>query len=152
MEILIPKYRRNPNEKISSLYYGVANGNRTMTSLVKKSPTEDRMERTRGYGPGMARGQGGQVGVLVLGGMETSLDEIEYILEEYKQRKFKPERSSKEIVNMCHMLLERRNDLVRHLRKNPSERPKTRPVTLHLPVGYRFVGTGKPGMEVLARV
>ena len=152
MDFFTPKYRRNPNEKVDTLYYGVANGNRTMTSMVKKSRTEDRMERTRSYGVGLARGQGGQAAVFILGGMETTLDEMEYILEAQKEQKFKPERSNKEISEMCHLLVERRNDRVRHFQKNPSEVPKQRPVTLHLPVGYRYVDTTEPGMKVLAQI
>ena len=152
VDFFIPKYRRNPNAKVHSLYAGVTHGNRTVTTLIKPAPDGNRMEATRAYGDMLPRGEGGQIAVLVLGGMETTLDEMEYILEAKHQRKFVPERDGKEIAAMCRMLLERRNDLVRHYRKNPSERPRKREVRLHLPVGYRFMQTDTPGLKVLARI
>ena len=51
METFTPKYRRDPNAKVESIYYGVAPGGRTVTTVVKKSPTEDKLEATRTYGP-----------------------------------------------------------------------------------------------------
>ena len=152
IEILVPRFRRDPNEKIVSLYSGVANGNATVTTVVKPSLDRNRMETTRVYSPGLPRGQGGRIAILVLGGMETTLDEMEYIIEAKKQKKFVPHRTGKEVADMCRLLLERRNDLVRHYQKNPSEKPKKRTVRLHLPVGYRFVGTSEPGLKVLARI
>ena len=153
MDFLSPKYRRDPNEKVHSIYYGVANGHRVVTSLVKRSPVADRLETTRTYGPGLPRGQSGMAAVLVIGGMETSLDEVEYILEAAKQKKFEPRRSSGEIAEMCRLVRERRNDLIRHLRKNPSEapRPKKKTMRLYLPVGYRYVPTSEPGLKMLVR-
>lgn len=151
MDFLVPKYRRDPNEKVDSLYSGVAPGG-TVTTLVKKSRDKDEMEKVSTYGEPMERGTGGRVAVLVLGGMETTLDEMEYILESMQQEKFTPRRSPQDIAYMCRLLLERRNDLVRHYMKNPSERPRKKTVRLHLPVGYRYVDTNEPGMKVLARV
>lgn len=154
MEHFTPKYRRNPNEKVHSLYYGVASGGVTMTSVVKPSLDRNRLEATREYGPGLPRGVGGQAAVLILGGMETTLDEIEDILEAKRQKKFEARRSQGEIAQMCRHLIERRNELIRHYRKNPSEAPRVpkKKVRLHLPVGFRYVGTNEPGLKVLARV
>ena len=152
MDILVPKYRRNPNERVESLYFGVAQGNRTVTTLVKPSLDRNRLEASRAYGPMLPRGSGGQVAVLVLGGMETTLAEMEYILEAKRQKRFVPRRSNHEIADMCRLLTERRNDQIRYLRKNPSEAPKRRPVRLLLPRGYRFVRTSEPGLRVRVRV
>lgn len=152
MDFFSPKYRRDPNAKVESLYYGVTSGNHTVTTLIKKAPDRDRMEATRTYGPMLARGEGGQIAVLILGGMETTLDEMEYILEAKRQKKFVPRRDGKEIAAMCFELLNRRNDMVRHYQKNPSERPKKKTVRLHLPVGYRYMPTKEPGLRVLARI
>lgn len=154
VEVLVPKYRRNPNEKVESLFWGVAPGCRTQVSLVKPSLDGQRLERTTTYGPGLPRGVGGLIGVLVLGGMETTLDEVEYILQAAREQKFKPRRTGGEIAEMCRMLAERRNALVRYYRANPSEKPKRpRPaVRLHLPVGYRYVQTPVRGLKVLAKI
>lgn len=111
------------------------------------------METTRIYGAGLPRGQGGLIGVLVLGGMETSLDEMEYIAEARREKKFVPQRDPSDIVNMTRLVLERRNDLIRHFRKNPSEAPKLKPRRgLYLPRGYRLVPTKEPGLKIVARV
>ena len=152
MDFLVPKYRRNPNEKIELIYSGVANGNRTMTSVVKPSLDRNHLETVRSYGPGLPRGVGGRVATLILGGMETTLDEMEYILEAARQKRFVPRKGNKEIADMCRLLQERRNDQIRHLRKNPSEAPKKRRVQLYLPVGYRMVPSSEPGLKVLAKV
>ena len=156
MDFFVPKYRRNPNEKIESLYSGVAGGHQTVTTIVKRSLDCNRMEATRVYGPGIPRGQGGRIGVLVLGGMETTLDEMEYILGAKQDKKFIPQRGSGEIAKMCRALLERRNEQIearqKYLKANPSEKPKKRRIRLHLPVGFRYVGTSEPGLCVLARV
>lgn len=152
MEILAPKFRRNGNALVHSLYQGVGPGGTTVTRLVKPDASSSRMEVTETYGPGLRRGEGGQIGVLVLGGMETTLDEMEYILEARKQKRFVPRYTGGEIAEMCRMLLERRNDRVRHYRKNPSEAPKKRTARLYLPVGYHYVPTSEPGLSVLARV
>lgn len=151
MDWFVPKFRRDPNKKVDSIYSGIAPNGRTVTSIRSPSSDGNRMETTTTYGPGLQRGQGGRVAVLVLGGMETTLDEMQYILEAKQQKAFTPKRTSGQIVEMCRMLIERRNDRVRHLRKNPSERPKKR-IRLHLPVGYRYVNTVVPGMRVLARL
>ena len=153
MDFLVPKYRRDPNAKIESLYCGVANGGKTVTRLVKPALDCNHLEATCEYGPGLKRGEGGRIGILVLGGMETTLDEMEYLVEAKKQKPFVPRRSGGEIAQMCHLLIERRNDMIRHLRKNPSEAPKKkRTVRLHLPVGYRMMPTSEPGLKVLARI
>lgn len=157
MEFFVPKYRRNPNEMVSSLYYGVAPGGTVVTRLVKKSPTADKTEVTRTYEPGIPRGQGGNIATLIIGGMETTLDEMEDILaikkQKEKEKAFVPRRSNKEIADLCHILLERRNDAIRHFRKNPSEGPTPKPkVRLHLPVGYRMATTPEPGLRILAQV
>ena len=157
MDYLVPKYRRNPNAKIQALYQGVADGHTTVTRVVKPSLDGNRMEATSEYGPGLPRGQGGRIGVLVLGGMETTLDEMEYLLESRRQKPFVPQRTGGEVARMCRSLMERRNEQIEHWRKyvarNPSEAPKPKKtVRLHLPVGYRYVGTSEPGLKVLARV
>ena len=156
MEILTQNFRRNPNEKIESLYSGVASGGRTVTTIVCSSQDGNRMEATRVYGPGIPRGAGGRIGVLILGGMETTLDEMEYILAAKREKKFVPRRSPGDIVAMCRLVAERRNEQVlarrKFLKANPSEAPKKRRVRLHLPVGFRYVGTSEPGLRILARV
>lgn len=157
MEYFVPKYRRNPNAKVESLYVGVASGGRTVTTLVKPSVDGNRMEATRVYGPGLARGEGGRIGVLVLAGMETTLDEVEYLVAAKQDKKFIPKRGPGEIASMGRMLMMRRNEQVeaaqKHLRANPSEAPKKkRTVRLHLPVGFRYMPTSEPGLRVLARI
>ena len=151
MDWFAPKFRRDPNEKVDSLYAGVAPGGRTVTTVIKKSRTEDAMEATRSYGPGLARGQGGKVVDLILGGMETSLDEVEYLLEGIREKRFVPRRKPGDIAAMCDLLAERHNAQVMHLRKNPSERPKKRTARLYLPVGYHMVPTREPGARILQR-
>ena len=154
MDHFTPKYRRDPNEKVQSLYYGVANGARVVTSVVKPSLDRNRMEATRTYEPGMERGAGGRCAVIVLGGMEATLDEVEYILEAKKQKPFKPQRNPGEIAHMCGLLMERRNEAIRYFRKNPSEAPKPKKKTarIYLPSGYRYMPTNEPGLKVLARI
>lgn len=153
MDWFAPKFRRDPNAKIESLYYGVAPGGQVVTKLVKPGLGGNSMEATRTYEPGLPRGEGGQIAVLILGGMETTLDEMEYILEARRQKKFVPRRNNKEIADMCHLLLERRNDTIRHYQKNPSEAPKPRnTVRLHLPVGFHWADTPEPGLQITARI
>ena len=153
MEILTQKFKRDGNAKVYSLYYGVGSGGRVVTKLVMPSADRNHMEATRTYEPGMPRGQGGQAAVIILGGMETTLDEMQYILETRKQKKFVPRRSGGEIAGMCQLLRERRNNLIRHYRKNPSEAPKPkRTARIYLPAGFRYVETSEPGLKVLARV
>ena len=153
MDWFAPKYRRDPNEKVHSLYQGVAHGG-TVRTLVKASLDRNRLEASRDYGAMMPRGQGGRIATLVIGGMETTLDEMEYLLEEQKEEKFVPRRSQSEIAGMCRRLADYSNEYVKYLRKNPSERPRPKKATvrLHLPVGYRFVATSEPGFKVLARI
>lgn len=151
MEHFTPKYRRDPNEKVQSLYNGVGSGHKVITQVVTKSRAGDRMEKSRTEAPGLERGMGGQIGVLILGGMETTLDEMEYLVEAHKQKTFVPRRGPKEIIDMCHQVTERRNETIKYFRKNPSEAPKPK-VRLHLPVGYHYAQTAEPGLKILARV
>jgi len=156
LNILTQVRRRNPNEKIESLYYGVAPGGRTVTSTVRRSADGNRMERTRVYGPPLRRGEGGQIGVLVLGGMETTLDEMEYILAARRAKKFQPVRSSSDIQGMCRLVAERRNEQIeerrKYLKANPSEAPRPQPRRfLYLPVGYRWARTSEPGLNLAVR-
>lgn len=138
---------------VHSAYVGVAGGHTTVTRITAVNKDADRMDSTRTYGVGIPRGQGGKIATLVLGGMETTLDEIEYILEGVKEKKFVPQRKPQDIVKMCRMLAERRNDAIKHFRKNPSEAPKikTRPKHLYLPVGVRMVQTSEPGLKIAVR-
>ena len=153
MELLTHKYRRNPNAMVTTAYVGVASGNRTVTRVTAVNKDADRLESSRVYGAGIPRGQGGRVATLILGGMETTLDEIEYMLEGIKEKKFVPQRKPGDIVAMCRMVAERRNERIKYLRKNPSEAPKRKPgPVLHLPVGFRMVDAGLPGARVLAKV
>lgn len=149
MEWFSPRFRRDPNEKVESLYYGVGPRGTVMTDLVTKSRDADAMMSTKTYEPGLARGEGGQAAVIILGGMETTLDEMEDILEAKKQEQFVPRRSGKEIADMCRLLLEQRNDTIRYYKKNPSEAPKRKTVRLYLPVGMRYADTSEPGLKML---
>ena len=155
MEIIVPKHRRDPNQMVSTVYVGVAPGNRTVTTVVRPSLDHNHMEATSTYGEGLPRGVGGQIGILVIGGMVTTLDEMEYIIEAKKEKKFVPKHTPGEITAMCRLVTERRNEQIREARKlvqrNPSTGPKRR-VRLHLPVGFRYVQGPVPGLEVLARV
>lgn len=142
---------------VASIYVGVAAGNRTVTRVVKPSADRNHMEVSTTYGPGLARGQSGRVGVLVLGGMVTSLDEMEYIVQAKQAKEFVPRRNGGEIAEMCRLVQIRRNEQIearqKYLKANPSEAPKPkRKVRLHLPVGFHYVRTSEPGLQVLARV
>lgn len=158
--ILVPRFRRNPNAKVDSLYYGVSpNGGMGMvTRVIKPSADQNHMEVTQtAGGPGLRRGESGLAGILVLGGMETTLDEMEYILTARREKKFVPRRGPGEIAQMCRLVAEKRNDQILAqriaLRKNPSERlPKKPRVRLHLPVGVRYAQTNVPGLRVLASI
>jgi GTP-binding protein len=132
----------------------VAPGGAVVTSVVKKHPVEDRMEAVKDYGPGMARGQGGRIAVFILGGMETTLDEMEYLLLRQKEKTFQPRRTGGEITGMCMELTQRRNDRIKYFQKNPSEKPKLRKKTgtLYLPAGVRWMPTLEPGFKVAARI
>lgn len=156
IQVLVPKYRRDGNAKVHSVYAGVASGDRTVTTILKPSIDRNHMEATRVYGPGIGRGQGGRIAVLVLGGMETTLDEMEYIVAAKQEKKFVPRHTGGEIVEMCRLLQVRRNEQIEAQRKfvagNPSEAPKKkRMVRMYLPTGYRMMQTSEPGFKVLAR-
>jgi|SRR3990167_313037 len=155
MEHFTPKYRRNPNEKVHSIYQGVAPGHRTVTKVVKVAQDANHLEAVRTYGPGMERGQSGMAAHIVLGGLETTLDEMEYLVAEMRQKPFVPRHTGGEIAFMCQKVTERRNERIKYLRKNPSEAPKLnkkQTVRLHLPVGYRWASTPEPGLKILAKV
>ena len=159
MEFLIPKYRYDPNEKVVSLYSGIAQGNRTVTTVVKPSLDRNHLEATRTYESAMPlqRGESGRAAVLVIGGLETTLDEMRFLLEEGQRKPYVVRRRPQEIAEMCRLVIEQRNDRIKYLRKNPSEtrnlpKPKQHRVRLHLPVGFRYQKTSEPGLEILARV
>lgn len=158
VEILVPKYQRDGNVKVHSVYAGIAPGGRTVTTIVKPSLDRNHMEATKAYGPGLARGRGGRIAVLVLGGMETTLDEMEYLVAAKQDKKFIPRHTGGEIAEMCRLLQVRRNEQIeaarKHMAGNPSEAPKKkkRTVRLMLPVGFRYAPTDIPGLKVLARV
>ena len=155
MDILIQKYKRDPNGKVDSVYSGIASGGRTVTTVRRPSADQNQMETTRVYGPPLPRGEGGRVGVLVLGGMETSLDEMEYILEAKRQKPFVPRRTNGEVADMCRDILIRRNELIEELRKTlltrMAPKPPKRTVKIHLPVGCRYMPTREAGLKVLVR-
>lgn len=152
MDILTDNYKRDPNAKVHSMYFGVSPLGGTVTTIVKKHPTEDRLETTRVFGAPMERGTGGRAAVLILGGMETTLDEMEDILAAAKAKKFTPKRSSGEIAAMCDYLRERRNEAIREARKNqPAAKPKKRTIKFYLPVGYRMAETGVPGLRLTVK-
>ena len=147
METYTPKYKRDGNAKVHSLYFGVSPLGGTVTTLVKKHPTEDRLEKTRIFGATMERGAGGRAAVLVIGGMETTLDEMEDILAAAKAKKFKPKRTNGEIAAMCEELRQRRNEAILQARKTAPAKPK-RKIRLYLPVGYRMAETGVQGLRM----
>ena len=153
MEILTNKYKRDGNAMVSTAYVGVAPGGGTVTRVTSVNKNTDSFESTRAYGAGMPRGASGRVGTFILGGMETTLVEIEDMLVGIKEKKFVPQRGSAEIAQMCRHLIERRNDRIKYLRKNPSEapKPKRKGPTLLLPVGYRMVDTPVPGLRVAVK-
>lgn len=152
MDWFAPRFRRDPNEKVDSIYIGVASGNRTITSIRKRSRTADAMETSLlEEGPMMPRAQGGQIGTLILGGMETSLDEMEELLQATREERFVPERTPGDIVRMCEYLADWRNERIKHLRRNPSERLRQRRPGLYLPLGYRLAPTNEPGMRITVR-
>lgn len=153
LEILIPKYRRNPNAMVHSAYVGVAQGHRTLTRITAVNKDADRFEHQVSFGQGIPRGEGGRIATLVLGGMETTLDEIEYILEGIKEKKqLEPQRSQGDIAAMCQLVAERRNARIKYLRKNPSEAPRPKPKRgLYLPRGYRLVPTTEPGLRIAVK-
>ena len=156
MEILTPKYRRNPNELVQSLYQGVSSVAGGQASVVvKKHPTEDRMQRIiTPVSGGLQRGQGGMAAVLVLGGMETTLSEMEYILEARQSKKFVPKRTSGDVAEMCRLVANKRNEQIMAARKLPqaASAPKPRRPGLYLPRGFKMVPTSEPGLKIRARV
>ena len=153
MELLTQKYRRNPNAMVHSAYVGVAHGTRTVVRVSALNKDAQRIETTRVYSAGLPRGQGGRIATIVLGGLETTLDEVEYILEGIKEKKFVPERTPVDISRMCQMVAERRNDRIKYWRKNPSEAPKAKPKpNFYLPAGYRMAATSVPGLRLPVKV
>ena len=152
MEFFAPKYRDDPNEKVAYLYHGIAPGGRVITKIVKADPEKKHLVSESSFGPGIPRGQGGNIGTLIIGGMETTLAEMRDIMAAKQEKKWVPRRSDSDVVDMCRYLLEKRNDLIRHYRKNPSEAPKVPKPVLYLPVGCRMVDTVEPGLKILAKV
>ena len=159
MEHFTPKFRYDPNEKVDSLYFGVGNGG-TMTSVVKPSLDRNRMETTRTYGPMLPRGQGGLVGTLVLDNCQSTLREMEYILEARREKPLQVMRKPWEIAKAIKQGLERRNEIIEAQRKyfktNPSEKPKLAKVRImaknRLPAGYKMVPTVVPGFRIATKV
>ena len=154
MEILVPKYRRDPNAMVHSAYTGLASGNRSVTTIRSFNKNTERMETSRIYGEGgLARGQSGKVGTFILGGLVTTLAEVEYLVQGIKEKKFVRRRSSSEIVNMCRELTERRNERIKYLRKNPSEASNLKPRRgLFLPKRIRMARTSEPGLSIAVGV
>ena len=66
MEHFTPKYRRDPNEMVHSIFQGSGPGGSTVTRVVKKSPDGDYLEATQSFETGLERGVGGLAAVLVL--------------------------------------------------------------------------------------
>lgn len=151
MDFFTPKWRRDPDAMVQSLYSGVSNGG-TVTSVTQVHPTEDRLMTTRQAGPMMPRGQSGLAGVFIMGGLVTPLAEMEEILQARREKRFVPQRKPGEIVRLCMNLNELRNDAIKYFRKNPSEAPKKRRVRLYLPSGYRMADTAERGFRVRVRV
>lgn len=155
MELLFPRHRLGPNTPVQSLYSGVGSRG-PVTSIVRAHADGNHLERMSLEGvatPVPGRGEGGNAAVIILGGMETTLDEVRDMLAARRERKFVAQKKPGEIVRMCRELLERRNDALRYFKKNPSEAPKPRPrVRLLLPRGFRMVPTREPGLEVRVRV
>ena len=138
MDWLSPRYRRDPNAMVHSAYVGVAHGMQTVTRITQVDKNADRLSTSRLYGVGIPRGQGGRVATIILAGMETTLDEVEYMLEGIREKKFVPQRKPSDIVQMCRMVAERRNEQIKYWRKNPSEAPKARRPGLYLPKSVRM--------------
>lgn len=137
---------------VHNAYVGVARGGGVVTRITYADRDADRMVTTVSRGTGVPRGHGGKIATIILAGMETTLDEVQYMLEGIKEKKFVPQRKPSDIAQMCRMVAERRNDRIKYLRKNPSEAPPLKPKTLYLPVGYRMVDTPIPGFRITARV
>lgn len=160
MEFSVPKYQYNPNEKVQLAYAGVSSGNRTVTTIRKPSFDRNRMEDHKTYGPMLPRMQGGLIATIFIGGMETTMAEMQYLIEGSRERKFTPERTSGQIADMCHTLQQKRNEEIKRLRKNPSEIRNLPPPParhglrrgLFLPRGYQMVPTSEPGMKIRMRV
>ncbi len=152
MDFFVPKYRRDGNAKVESLYTGVSAGGTTVTTIQKPSLDGNRMEKTRTFGKILPRGRGGWVGHLILGGMETTLDEMEYLAAAKKERAFIPRTDPMDVVEMCRIIQARRNELIWAARKRLgiAEVPAKK-IVLHLPVGHRMVPTNEPGFSILAR-
>ena len=138
---------------VHTAYVGVAPGMRTVTRVTAVDKAGDRLATTQVFGAGIPRGQGGRVATIILGGMETTLDEVEYMLDGIKEKKFVPQRKPADISKMCQMIAEQRNERIKYLRKNPSEAsnlPKPKRRGLYLPKGYRMVPTPVPGFRIAA--
>lgn len=154
MDVFVPKHRITGNTMVQSLYSGVANGGGGVTTLLKPHADMNRMERVplEGPTPSLGRGQSGNAAVIIVGGMETTLDEVRDILAARREKKFVQHRGYGEIVQMCRELQERRNSVIRYFRRNPSEAPRPKKkVRLLLPVGCRWVQSNEPGLQLRVR-
>lgn len=158
MEILAPKYQLRPNDMVHTMYVGVAHGNKTVSRVVKPAPDGNSLMAFNQYGEQIPRGEGGRVGVFVLGGMVTTLDEMRFIAQAKMEKKFVPRHNRGEIVEMCRVLQARRNEQIearqKYLKANPSEAPKApkKKRTLLLPVGFRWMPTSEPGLSIAVKV
>lgn len=157
VQILAPKYRQNPNAPVHSAYTGVSNNGRTVTAITRVAPDGNHLMTERVEGPSLPRGAGGHVGTLVLGGLVTSRAEMEDIMQYRAAQQFKPRRKNGEIAKAIYQGLALRNQAIedarRYYKGNPSEMPKRKKkVRLYLPVGYRFVPTGVPGLSLRQKV
>src|SRR3990167_4642010 len=152
-----PKYRYDPNAKVESLYSGVSHGG-TVTTVVKPSADSNRMEAVRTEGPMMQRGQGGLVGTLILDNCQSTLREMEYILEARREKPFQAIKKPWEIAKAIKQGLERRNEIIeaqrKHFKANPSERPLAKVRIMarrRLPAGYKMVPTSVPGLRIATK-
>jgi len=136
---------------VHSLYHGVAGDNKTVTRIVKPGADGNQMEATRTYEHGIARGQGGNIATLILGGMETTLDEMEDILAAKKDKKWVPRKSNSDIADMCRHLMNQRNEKILEARKNPLTHTQPKKPLFYLPVGVQMVDTPIPGLKLASR-
>ncbi len=148
-----PKFRRDPNAMVHSMYRGVASGGQIVTSLIKPDPVTGRMETIRTYEDNQERGLGGFAGHIIIGGMETTVDEMEDLMEAKREKKWVPRKSNQDIADMCRHLMEMRNEKIKYYRKNPSEAPPPPPKknVLLLPVGVKWQDTAVEGFQVATK-
>lgn len=147
-----PKYRKDPNAMVQSLYRGVSRSGQIETRIVKPDADGNHLEVTRTYESGLPRGQGGIIGNLILGGMVTTQAEMEDILAEKQEKKWVPKNTNSQIVKNIRELQAARNDRIEHLRKHPSEAPAVKKKNvLFLPVGVKWANTQIPGFQIATK-